>query len=183
MKPTVLVVDDNENDDNSCVMLDPQKMEELKLDRGDTVIVKGKRRRAFGRFRQVEIGEARRAPIRVQRQSGLLLSRGGNLPFCRYLPFGRNLAFLKGLVFGRRGTLFALLCFGLFLCGNLLVAEEAVKLAMACNAKKLALYSHDPERTDDDIDDVVNHCNVYVTVAESNLQVFASSEGQALDFS
>ncbi|MEC9168434.1 MAG: MBL fold metallo-hydrolase [Pseudomonadota bacterium] len=63
------------------------------------------------------------------------------------------------------------------------VAEEAVKLAMACNAKKLALYSHDPERTDDDIDDVVNHCNVYVTVAESNLQVFASSEGQALDFS
>jgi len=63
------------------------------------------------------------------------------------------------------------------------VAEEAVKLAMASNAKKLALYSHDPERTDDDIDDVAKHCNEYVTVAESNLQVFASSEGQALDFS
>ena len=57
------------------------------------------------------------------------------------------------------------------------VAEEAVKLAMACNAKKLALYSHDPERTDDDIDDVVNHCNVR-TVAESNLQVFASSKAK-----
>jgi len=63
------------------------------------------------------------------------------------------------------------------------VAEEAVKLALASNAKKLALYSHDPERTDDDIDDVVKHCNEYVTVAESTLHVFASSEGQTLDFS
>ncbi|WDT84936.1 MBL fold metallo-hydrolase [Alteromonas sp. 009811495] len=63
------------------------------------------------------------------------------------------------------------------------IAEEAVKLAMACNAKKLALYSHDPERTDDDIDDVVTHCNEYVTIAESTLHVFASSEGQTLDFS
>lgn len=63
------------------------------------------------------------------------------------------------------------------------VAEEAVKLAMACNAKQLALYSHDPERTDDDIDDVVTHCNSYVTIAESTLQVFASREGQTLDFS
>ena len=63
------------------------------------------------------------------------------------------------------------------------VAEEAVKLAMASNAKKLALYSHDPERTDDDIDDVVKHCNEYVTVAESTLHVFASSEGLTLDFS
>ena len=62
------------------------------------------------------------------------------------------------------------------------VAEEAVKLAMASQAKRLALYSHDPERTDDDIDDVVKHCNEYVTVAESNLHVFASSEGQTLDF-
>ena len=63
------------------------------------------------------------------------------------------------------------------------VAEEAVKLAMASNAKKLALYSHDPERTDNDIDDVVKHCNEYVTVAESTLHVFASSEGLTLDFS
>ena len=63
------------------------------------------------------------------------------------------------------------------------VAEEAVKLAMASNAKKLALYSHDPDRTDDDIDDVVRHCNEYVTVAESTLQIFASSEGLTLDFS
>lgn len=63
------------------------------------------------------------------------------------------------------------------------VAEEAVKLAMACNAKQLALYSHDPERTDKDIDEVVTHCNEYVTIAESTLKIIASSEGQTLDFS
>merc|ERR1712137_955269 len=39
-----LIVDDNEGDDNSCVLLNPAKMEELELYRGDTVLVKGKRR-------------------------------------------------------------------------------------------------------------------------------------------
>lgn len=63
------------------------------------------------------------------------------------------------------------------------VAEEAVKLAMASNAKRLALYSHDPERTDDDIDNIVEHCNQYITAVEYNLDVFASSEGQHLNFS
>lgn len=62
------------------------------------------------------------------------------------------------------------------------VAEEAVKLAMAANAKRLALYSHDPERTDDDIDAVVAHCNEYITIAQSDVSVFAAAEGQSLIF-
>lgn len=62
------------------------------------------------------------------------------------------------------------------------VAEEAVKLAMACNAKCLALYSHDPERTDDDIDAVVEHCKQYIQVAESPLTLIAAAEGQTLQF-
>ncbi|RDV29289.1 MBL fold metallo-hydrolase [Alteromonas aestuariivivens] len=62
------------------------------------------------------------------------------------------------------------------------VAEEAVKLAMACNAKQLALYSHDPERTDDDIDAIVEHCNEYIEIAESELTLFAAAEGQTLQF-
>merc|ERR1712137_412758 len=37
-------VDDNDGDDNSCVLLNPAKMEELELYRGDTVLIKGKRR-------------------------------------------------------------------------------------------------------------------------------------------
>jgi len=61
------------------------------------------------------------------------------------------------------------------------IAEEAVKLALASNAKYLALYSHDPERTDDDVDEVVKHCTQYIAVAESTLTVFASAEGQSLD--
>merc|ERR1712137_977674 len=39
-----LIVDDNDGDDNSCVLLNPAKMEELELYRGDTVLIKGKRR-------------------------------------------------------------------------------------------------------------------------------------------
>lgn len=61
------------------------------------------------------------------------------------------------------------------------VAEEAVKLALASNVSSLALYSHDPERTDIDIDNVVKHCQHVVTMAKSTLTVFASAEGQSLD--
>ncbi|WP_018983030.1 MBL fold metallo-hydrolase [Salinimonas chungwhensis] len=60
------------------------------------------------------------------------------------------------------------------------VAEEAVKLAMACNAKSVALYSHDPERTDDDIDAVVAHCQTYIEAAESSVNLLASAEGLQL---
>jgi transitional endoplasmic reticulum ATPase len=40
--PIVLIVGDNGNEsDNSCVCLSPTKMEELQLFRGDTVILQG----------------------------------------------------------------------------------------------------------------------------------------------
>lgn len=60
------------------------------------------------------------------------------------------------------------------------VAEEAVKLAMACRAKRLALYSHDPSRSDNDIDAIVSHCNEYISIAESDLLLFAAAEGLSL---
>ncbi|MCW8091531.1 MBL fold metallo-hydrolase [Alteromonas sp. ASW11-130] len=62
------------------------------------------------------------------------------------------------------------------------VAEEAVKLAIAANAKQLALYSHDPDRTDEKIDALVEHCNQYIKVAKSDLTLFAAYEGQVLKF-
>jgi transitional endoplasmic reticulum ATPase len=43
--PNRLVVDDALNDDNSVVCLSPAKMDELKLFRGDTVLLKGKKGR------------------------------------------------------------------------------------------------------------------------------------------
>lgn len=44
-RPNRLIVDDAVNDDNSVVALSEAKMEELQLFRGDTVLLKGKRRR------------------------------------------------------------------------------------------------------------------------------------------
>ncbi|KAL1245255.1 Transitional endoplasmic reticulum ATPase [Trichinella spiralis] len=44
-RPNRLIVDDSSNEDNSVMMLNPSKMEELLLFRGDTVLIKGKRRR------------------------------------------------------------------------------------------------------------------------------------------
>lgn len=57
------------------------------------------------------------------------------------------------------------------------IAEEAVKLAMASKAKQLALYSHDPSRTDDDIDKIVDHCQEYIRIVESPVELMASHEG------
>mmetsp|Transcript_60292 Transcript_60292/g.191536 ORF Transcript_60292/g.191536 Transcript_60292/m.191536 type:complete len:178 (+) Transcript_60292:647-1180(+) len=60
------------------------------------------------------------------------------------------------------------------------VAEEAVKLAMACNVKQLALYSHDPERTDDDIDEIIAHCNSVIEQGGMDLICFGAREGQTI---
>ena len=43
--PHKLVVEDATKDDNSIVMITPAKMEELKIFRGDTVMLKGKKRK------------------------------------------------------------------------------------------------------------------------------------------
>ena len=60
------------------------------------------------------------------------------------------------------------------------VAEEAVKLAMAGNTGQLALYSHDPDRTDSDIDGVVEHCRKFINAVDSQVTVFAAAEGQTI---
>lgn len=44
-RPNRLLVDDASNDDNSIVSLSQAKMNELQLFRGDTVLLKGKRRK------------------------------------------------------------------------------------------------------------------------------------------
>lgn len=60
------------------------------------------------------------------------------------------------------------------------IAEEAVKLSMACRAKRLALYSHDHTRTDDNIAQVEAHCQELVKIAEADLDLFAAAEGLSL---
>ncbi len=61
------------------------------------------------------------------------------------------------------------------------VAEEAVKLAMACKVKQLALYSHDPERTDDDIDEIIAHCKDVIDAGGMDLICFGAREGQTIE--
>ncbi|GAB3022238.1 MBL fold metallo-hydrolase [Bowmanella dokdonensis] len=62
------------------------------------------------------------------------------------------------------------------------VAEEAVKLAMACRARRLALYSHDDSRTDDEIESIERHCQEVIEVGEMDLDLFAAAEGICIDF-
>lgn len=61
------------------------------------------------------------------------------------------------------------------------VAEEAVKLALASRAKRLALYSHDHIRTDDDIERIETHCQEVIAIAEDDLSVFAAAEGMSIE--
>ncbi|MGJ8680754.1 MBL fold metallo-hydrolase [Paraglaciecola sp.] len=61
------------------------------------------------------------------------------------------------------------------------VAEEAVKLAMASRAKRMALYSHDHIRTDDQIAAIESHCQFVIEVGGANLELFAAAEGLSLE--
>lgn len=60
------------------------------------------------------------------------------------------------------------------------IAEEAVKLAMASRAKRLALYSHDPCRTDQQIDQIVAYCQELLDIAESQVELIAAAEGMQI---
>ena len=44
-RPNRLMVEDSASDDNSCISLSQSKMDELSLFRGDTVLLKGKKRK------------------------------------------------------------------------------------------------------------------------------------------
>lgn len=57
------------------------------------------------------------------------------------------------------------------------VAEESIKLALAANVKRLALYSHDPERTDDMIDSIVEHANLIIEIGGGNTSCIGAHEG------
>lgn len=63
------------------------------------------------------------------------------------------------------------------------IAEEAVKLAMASRAKRIALYSHDHIRTDEAIEKIETHCQEVIEIAEMDLELFAAAEGMTIDFS
>jgi CheY-like chemotaxis protein/phosphoribosyl 1,2-cyclic phosphodiesterase len=60
-------------------------------------------------------------------------------------------------------------------------AEWAVDYAITAGAKRLALFHHDPLRTDEGVDRLVDVCRGRAAASGSNLGVFAAAEGQVVE--
>jgi phosphoribosyl 1,2-cyclic phosphodiesterase len=58
--------------------------------------------------------------------------------------------------------------------------REAVELALECRAKRLALYHHHPDRSDEEIDRRTDDCRRFVQECGGNLDVFSAAEGLSL---
>lgn len=61
------------------------------------------------------------------------------------------------------------------------VAEEAIKLALAANVKRLALYSHDPEREDHMVDEIVDHAKLIIEIGGGTTSCLGASEGLSIE--
>ena len=59
-------------------------------------------------------------------------------------------------------------------------AEWAVDYGMAADARRLALFHHDPLRSDEALDALVETCRARAVAAGSALEVFAAAEGQVV---
>lgn len=59
--------------------------------------------------------------------------------------------------------------------------ESSIEFAVTANAKRLALYHHDPLRTDDDLDRLVAQFRQSLADQGSQLELFAAAEGQVVD--
>lgn len=54
---------------------------------------------------------------------------------------------------------------------------EAVNFALACGAKRLALFHHDPEHNDKKIDDIVAECHTLLSQHTASMECFGAREG------
>jgi CheY-like chemotaxis protein len=59
-------------------------------------------------------------------------------------------------------------------------AEWAVDYGVAAQARRLALFHHDPLRSDDALDDLVEVCRARASAAGSDMEVFGAREGQTI---
>lgn len=60
-------------------------------------------------------------------------------------------------------------------------AELAVDFALASGTRRLALFHHDPLRTDESLDRLVTTCRRHADDAGGHLDVFAAAEGQVIE--
>jgi phosphoribosyl 1,2-cyclic phosphodiesterase len=59
-------------------------------------------------------------------------------------------------------------------------AEEATRFAMSCNAGSLMLTHHHPDRSDDQVDEIMARCRTLARAAGSSLRVVAATERSAV---
>ena len=57
------------------------------------------------------------------------------------------------------------------------VAEEAVQLAIDSRTKRMALYSHDHARSDNEIAEIESQCQEIIEIGGADLEIFAAAEG------
>jgi phosphoribosyl 1,2-cyclic phosphodiesterase len=55
--------------------------------------------------------------------------------------------------------------------------QDAVDLAIDAGVKRLGLFHHDPDRTDDELDQQTEWCRKYIETKRSSLDCFACAEG------
>ena len=58
---------------------------------------------------------------------------------------------------------------------------DAIRLAQDANVKRLGLFHHDPDRTDDELDAQVAICRQIIQQAGSSVDCFAVAEGMVID--
>ena len=59
--------------------------------------------------------------------------------------------------------------------------RDATRLALEAGCKRLALFHHDPDRCDDEIDALTAGCRAEANAVCETLQVFAAREGQSVE--
>ncbi len=61
--------------------------------------------------------------------------------------------------------------------------ERAVDYAISARVGRLALFHHDPDRHDDDVDRIVEMARALASESDAALEVFAAAEGQVIELS
>jgi phosphoribosyl 1,2-cyclic phosphodiesterase len=59
---------------------------------------------------------------------------------------------------------------------------DAVKLALKAGVKRLGLFHHNQDRTDDEVDEIVDECRRLIKKEKSELDCFAVAEGMEVHF-
>ena len=61
--------------------------------------------------------------------------------------------------------------------------NDALDLALQANVKRFGLFHHNQERSDKEVDDIINDCHCIIQEKNSNLECIGIAQGWELDLS